>query len=400
LAAGPRIGRFALSGLWEKPSDEHEAGHDQCRFEHLLFSSRGPAASKKRFCSETVQLRQENSTRKIRTFRDSLWRVSRFVFRRDARGRNEALPCCGDVVDTSTRYFAHLKMNVMQTGKPSSAAALTPSRVLEAASSGTFGVVTTESSFPGARGVTIYRRAWTPAGRARGVMVLVHGMSEHSGRYDHVGRFLASRGLAVHALDHRGHGRSGGETGTVEEFGFFLDDLATFMKLVRAEVPGGPIVLLGHSMGGLIVSAYLLERKPSPDLVILSGPAIVPIVEPGERRIDATRLSRDPEAQRAYMEDPLVLRERVKEELFYRLAEGVGLLVGRATEIHQPLLLIHGTDDRLCSAEGAEMWVRSSSSPDLTVHLYPEGRHEMFNETNRDEVLEGLWTWLDQRLPA
>jgi alpha-beta hydrolase superfamily lysophospholipase len=257
----------------------------------------------------------------------------------------------------------------------------------------------TEGTFPGAAGVSIYRRAWLPEGSPRGVLVLVHGMSEHSGRYDHVGRFLASRGLAVHALDHRGHGRSGGEMGTVEKFDFFLDDLSTFLSLVRAESPAGPLVLLGHSMGGLIVSAYLLERKPSPDLVVLSGPAIVPIIEAGGRRIDATRLSRDPEAQRAYMEDPLVLRERVKEELFYRLAEGVMLLVGRSGEIGQPILLIHGTDDRLCSAEGAEAWVRASSSSDITVQLYPEGRHEMFNEINRDEVLAGLWQWLVARLP-
>jgi acylglycerol lipase len=260
-------------------------------------------------------------------------------------------------------------------------------------------VVTTDGTFQGAEGVKIFRRAWLPSGPRRAVMVLVHGMSEHSGRYDHVGRYLAARGIAVHALDHRGHGRSGGETGTVEEFGHFLDDLSAFLTMVRTEETSGPMILLGHSMGGLIVSAYLLERAPQPDLVVLSGPAIVPIVEAGPRRIDATRLSRDPEAQRAYLEDPLVLRERVKEELFYKLAEGVMLLVGRAGEIRQPLLLIHGTDDRLCSAEGAEMWVRSSSSSDITVELYAEGRHEMFNDINSDEVLAGLWSWLDARIP-
>src|SRR5688572_13539473 len=280
----------------------------------------------------------------------------------------------------------------MQTG---AATETGPSSQATAVAGESRAVTTTEGTFVGAEGVKIFRRAWAPEGTPRAVMVLVHGMSEHSGRYDHVGRFLASRGVAVHALDHRGHGRSGGEMGTVEKFDFFLDDLSTFVSMVRAEVPSGPIVLLGHSMGGLIVSAYLLEWKPSPDLVVLSGPAIVPILEPGGRRIDATRLSRDPEAQRAYMEDPLVLRERVKEDLFYRLAEGVMLLVGRSHEIGQPILLIHGTDDRLCSAEGAESWVRASSSSDVTVQLYHEGRHEMFNEINRDEVLAGLWQWLD-----
>jgi alpha-beta hydrolase superfamily lysophospholipase len=274
-----------------------------------------------------------------------------------------------------------------------------PSR--PAAKRATGGVATREGRFTGVGGIPLLRRCWRPeaGGTPRAVVVLAHGMSEHSARYDHVGRFLAGRGVAVHAMDHRGHGRSGGEIGTVEKFDFFLDDLSTFVSLVRAEEPHGPMVLLGHSMGGLIVAAYLLERQPQPDLVVLSGPAIVPFVEAGERRIDATRLTRDPEAQRAYLEDPLVLRERVKEELFDRLAEGLGLLVGRAFEITQPLLLIHGTEDRLCSAEGAEAWVRGSSSRDVTVKLYPGGRHEMLNEINRDEVLADLWAWLDARIP-
>ena len=155
-----------------------------------------------------------------------------------------------------------------------------------------FPVATEDTTFEGVSGEAIFRRAWVPQGPNRAVMVLAHGMSEHSGRYDHVGRFLAARGVAVHALDHRGHGRSGGEVGTVEDFDFYLDDLATFMTKVRGEHPSGPLILLGHSMGGLIVAAYLLQRKPQPDLVVLSGPAIVPILEPGGRRIDATRLRR------------------------------------------------------------------------------------------------------------
>lgn len=264
----------------------------------------------------------------------------------------------------------------------------------------THAVLTTEGSFLGARGVSIFRQAWLPRGRRRAALVLAHGMSEYGGRYDPMARCLAAGGVAVHALDHRGHGRSGGEVGTVEQFSFFLDDLATFLALVRAEEPAGPLILLGHSMGGLIATACVLERQPRPDLLVLSGPAFVPIIEEGERRIDATRLSRDPEQQRAYLEDPLILRERVRMELFYALAEGLGLLVGRAPEITQPVLLIHGTDDRLCSAEGAEMFVRATSSPDVTVKLYPGGRHEMFNETNRDEVLADLWAWLDARMPA
>jgi alpha-beta hydrolase superfamily lysophospholipase len=261
-------------------------------------------------------------------------------------------------------------------------------------------VETLESRFSGAAGVTIHRRSWLPDGPPRGVVVLVHGMGEHSGRYDHVGRHLASRGLAVLSYDHRGHGLSGGETGTVERFDLFLDDLSTMMDLARAEHSGVPLFALGHSMGGLILASWLLDRGPSPDLVVLSGPAIVPLLHPGDRTIDPTRLSADPAAQRAYLEDPLVLRERVQPGLFVALAEGLGTLVGRGGELDVPILLIHGDADRLCSAEGAAAWVGEGRSADKTIRLYPGGRHEMLNEVNRDEVLADLTAWIEARLPS
>jgi len=124
----------------------------------------------------------------------------------------------------------------------------------------------------------------------------------------------------------------------------------------------------------------------------------VPILDPSDRRIDPTRLSKDAEVQRAYMEDPLVLRERVTDELFMRLADGLAYLPGRAGELGLPTLLLHGGEDLLCSAEGAEAWLRASGVEDLTAKIYPGGRHEMFNETNRDEVLADLWEWMERRL--
>jgi alpha-beta hydrolase superfamily lysophospholipase len=227
---------------------------------------------------------------------------------------------------------------------------------------------------------------------------LVHGLGEHSGRYDHVGRYLAERGIGVFAYDHQGHGRSEGRRGWVEDFGHLLDDLETFHRFVLERAGGLPLALLGHSMGGLIVTAYMLEKPLKPDLLILSGPAIVPILDPNDRTIDPTRLSKDPAVWEAYLADPLILRERVDPELFVRLGEGLGLLPGRAAEISVPLLLIHGEEDRLCSVEGAKMYVEGTSSSDLTVKTYPSGRHEMFNETNRDEVLVDLVRWLDSRV--
>ncbi len=257
-----------------------------------------------------------------------------------------------------------------------------------------------EKWFVAADGADVFYRMWPAVGQVRGVAVLVHGMGEHSGRYQHVAGFLAQRGMVVYALDQRGHGLTPGEKGTVERFSDFLDDLAEFHALAIREQPGLPLVLFGHSMGGLIVTAYLLERPLVPDYLILSGPAIVPIFDPADRSIDPSRLSRDPEVWRSYLEDPLVLRDRVQQGLYVALARGLGLLVGRAAEIDVPVLLIHGENDVLCSAEGARAYVEAFSSDDITVLVYPEGRHEMLNETNRDEVMNDLWDWLRPRVHA
>ena len=234
----------------------------------------------------------------------------------------------------------------------------------------------------------------------RGVSLLVHGLGEHSGRYEHVGEFLARHGLFVYALDHQGHGKTEGRRGWVADFRHLLDDLETFHAHIAAEHPSLPLVLLGHSMGGLIATAYLLEKKRlRPDLVVLSGPAIVPLLDPNDRSIDPTRLSKEPSVWEAYLSDPLILRERVDPELFVRLFDGLALLPGRAHEIDMPVLLLHGGDDKLCSAEGARTYVEQSGSSDITVKIYPGGRHEMFNETEKEQVLADLWAWLDARLP-
>lgn len=255
-----------------------------------------------------------------------------------------------------------------------------------------------EEYFRNRAGGSSLLRVWQARGIPRAALMLVHGLGEHSGRYDHLGRYLSACGIGVFSYDHQGHGRTEGRRGWVADFTHFLDDLATFHSIVLDRTGGLPVVLLGHSMGGLIVTAYMLERPLKPDLLVLSGPAIVPLLDPNDRTIDPTRLSKDPAVWDAYLSDPLILRERVEPELFVRLGEGLSLLPGRAAEISVPVLLIHGDADRLCSAEGAKMYVDATSSRDRTIKLYPGGRHEMFNETNRDEVMADLVSWLDARV--
>ncbi len=260
-------------------------------------------------------------------------------------------------------------------------------------------MVAETGSFESASGEDAFYRVWRAA-KPSAALLLVHGLGEHSGRYDHVGNYLAERGVSVYALDHQGHGRSGGPRGTVSDFSIFLDDLASFDAYMRLDNEGLPIVLLGHSMGGLIAVAYLLERPLKPDFAILSGPALVPIVDPDAPAIDPTRLSRDPLVQEAYLNDPLILRERVQDQLYLKLADGLVMVDGRAAEISIPILLLHGTDDRLCSWEGAKAYVEGMSCDDKTFHLYEDGRHESFNEVNREEVLKDLWAWIEPRCKA
>jgi len=268
------------------------------------------------------------------------------------------------------------------------------------AEAGNVGVSSRTEKFTGSGGEQLLTRTWEPEGAVRAVLILVHGLGEHTGRYEHVGEFLASRGVRVCSYDQRGHGRSGGRTGWISSFDDFLDDLGVFHERVRAAADGLPLVLLGHSMGGLIVTAYILDRRPLPDYLVLSSPAIVPIVEEGGRVIDATKLSHDPAEQEAYLTDPLVLRERVTEDLLLRIFDGVVRVDNRASEIVVPALLIHGSDDGLCSAAGARTYLEASSSPDMTVRIYEDGLHEMFNETCKAEVLAELGAWIDARIPG
>ncbi len=245
-------------------------------------------------------------------------------------------------------------------------------------------------------GTGLYWQSWSPPGEPRATVLIVHGMSEHSGRYRPFAELLAGRGLRAEAYDHRGHGRSGGRRGWVARFEDLLDDLEFFVG--RARRNGGTLFMLAHSMGGLVATAYLLAGRPGPDRLVLSGPAIVPLIDGSDRTIDASRLTKDAALQKAYMEDPLILRDRVDPELFLRLFEGVVTLPGRAHEIDLPVLLVQGEDDPLCSAEGARDYVEGFSSTDKTVRIYPGGRHEMLNETNRAEVMEDLWQWIEARL--
>ncbi len=269
-------------------------------------------------------------------------------------------------------------------------------------------------SFPADGGLQLVRRHWATSESER-VLVLVHGLSEHSERYDSVGRWLAERGFSVHALDLRGHGDSEGPRKHTPSFDAYLDDLERFLALVRKEEPDAPLVLLGHSMGGLIVAALLAWRKPEVEAAVLSGPALLPAPRVGRlafalgrllarvlprlrvsARIDPAGLSRDPAVQAAYMGDPRI-NEPVSLRLVAEMVRAARLVRASARSIKVPILIVHGEADPLCRVEGSRDFHAELESEGCEIRTYPGLRHEVLNEPEREQVLEDIHGWLEKR---
>lgn len=225
--------------------------------------------------------------------------------------------------------------------------------------------------------------------------------------------WLAARACAVHAYDHRGHGRSDGPRCHVGRFEEFLDDLGAMLDVVRAEHPELPITLIGHSMGGLIMLAFLAERAPSVESAVSSGAAlsvgavsplrvllartvsrVLPRLAIGSG-LDPDGLSRDPDVLRRYLEDPLIHRT-MTTSLGAELLGAAPRTAARAGQVRVPLLLLHGEADPICSVEGSKGFRAGLRAPGSALRTYPELRHEIFNEPEREEVWQDLWNWLEE----
>lgn len=273
-----------------------------------------------------------------------------------------------------------------------------------------------ERTFTGVGGVTIVYDVWTPDTEPRGVVVLAHGYGEHARRYDHVGKRFADAGLVTYALDHRGHGRSGGKRVRVRQMSEFVADFRSVVMIATAEHPDLTRIVLGHSMGGGIVLAYGAQYPGDYDLMVLSGPAIAahtgvskPKALLGKmvgsilpdlpiEQIDPDAVSRDPAVVADYKADPLVYRGKIPAGIGKAL-----LLVGEtmpqlAGAITAPLLVVHGEQDRLVSTAGSEHLVQCVASRDVTLTVYPKLYHEIFNEPERDRVLDDVIGWITARL--
>jgi lysophospholipase len=270
-----------------------------------------------------------------------------------------------------------------------------------------------EGTFTSYDGLTIFHQAWLPDGDPRGVVMLAHGLGEHSGRYAHVADRLTASGYAVHALDHRGHGRSDGPRVYVKSYDEFMADLIQFRAIVERRHPDSPLFALGHSMGGNLVMGHVLDQQDGLAGMVLSGPAlragddlspakvailkVVARVAPGVRPegLDAEAISRDPSVVEAYRADPLVYTGKMSAGIGAALLGAMDEFPGRYPDLTLPILLMHGTEDRLTDIEGTRELERLATNSDVTAHYYDGLYHEVFNEPEQDQVLDDLVEWLD-----
>jgi len=276
-----------------------------------------------------------------------------------------------------------------------------------------------ETELTGTRdGITQLQRRWRPADSQsdgfetpRSSVVLVHGIGEHSGRYDNVGRCLASKGHDVLAFDNRGFGQSGGKRGHVESFEDYLDDVEDLV--IERRQLRAPVVLIGHSLGGLIAATYVVRHRPAPDLLVLSAPALAAHVPRWQRLaapllsrvaprlfikndIDGALLSSIPEVQSAYRDDPLRVRgatARLGKEIFDAMVTTTEAI----DRLTIPCYVLHGVDDELVPIAASEPL---AALDNVTYRRWPGLRHESFNEAQQDEVLDELSHWLDGALAA
>jgi alpha-beta hydrolase superfamily lysophospholipase len=265
------------------------------------------------------------------------------------------------------------------------------------------------SSRPSPLAGTELVRNWEPPGPARAVFVLLHGIAEHSGRYEHVGSLLSEAGFRVRAFDLLGHGMTGGRRCDVESWERFYDQVESHVVECREET-GLPVVLLGHSLGGTLALGYAASPRPSPDLMVVSAPAltggaqwqrflartfgsVLPTLR-APQKVSGAHLSRDPSVGERYFADPLVVTSgtfRMGKEFF----DAMDRVSDQVHALRQPVLVLHGGDDRLVPTASSEPLAQLQG---FERRVYPGLRHEIFNEPEGPEIVAEVGDWVGDRI--
>jgi alpha-beta hydrolase superfamily lysophospholipase len=274
-----------------------------------------------------------------------------------------------------------------------------------------------EGRFAGCRGTQLFYQAWLPrSGVARAVLVNLHGLGDHSGLYPNLAQYFPARQIAVYAYDLRGNGRSPGQRAYIRSWDQYRGDLDAFLERVRGWEPNRPLFVLGNSLGGLIVLEYALRAAKGLSGVIAAAPPLgklgVPPVLMALGRLlsrifprfslqvgmDLTGLARDPAVIETVLADPLFHR-RGTARLSTEVTAAINRVQGRAAELAVPVLILHGSDDRMVPPDGSREFFSKLRYPDREFREYPGGYHGLFADRDWQVVVSDVARWLESHLP-
>jgi alpha-beta hydrolase superfamily lysophospholipase len=264
-------------------------------------------------------------------------------------------------------------------------------------------------------GLKIFIRSWRPEGRARGVVAICHGVKSHSGYYQWAAEQLVARGLAVYALDLRGRGQSDGERFFIDKMTDYLDDVHALVTLAKSREPGLPVFLLGHSAGGVISCTYTLEHQAdlaglvcesfafkvaAPDFAVAVVKGLSHLA-PHLHVLDlkSEDFTRDPVALKAMQDDPLIAGEVQPTNTVAELARADDRLEREFPLITLPVLILHGTTDKVTRPSGSQLFYDTGGSADKTLKLYEGHAHDLLNDIDKELVMDDITGWIEARLP-
>ena len=265
-------------------------------------------------------------------------------------------------------------------------------------------------------GIELYGQSWTPEGVPKAVICLIHGLSEHSGRYHAFAQYFTEKNMAVYAIDLRGHGKTPGKRGHIPNYELLLDDVEELLKVARRTYNDTPLFVYGQSFGGNIVSNYVTKKNTSEVAgTILSAPwlrlaftppqikiklaGLMQNIYPGYTEnsdINPEELSKDPAVIKAYKEDSLV-HNRISSRLFFSATNHGELAIANAFKLTIPLLAIHGKEDKLTSWKATEGFVKNTEGKG-SLNLYDGVKHEPHNDIERLTILAEVYQWISKQL--
>lgn len=273
-----------------------------------------------------------------------------------------------------------------------------------------------DGKFKGYKGLKLYYQCWLPDKKPKALLLIAHGLAEHSGRYKNLVEYFVPKGYAVYALDHRGHGKSDGQRSYVANFNDYIIDLKTFFDKVLKENKSTKVFLFGHSLGATIAIAYAVEHQDELAGLMVSGASLVPppgvspallamagilsalVPKMGVTVLDASTISRDQSVVDAYVNDPLVFRGKIPARTGAELARMWKQLPDQMPKIKIPILIMHGQSDRLSDPQGSKMLYERVGSKDKTLKIYDSCFHEICNEPEREQVCFDMEKWLAKHI--